>query len=186
MMPDYPFHTGLLVGRFQTIHKGHEMMLRTAANLCQNIIILVGSSQESGTATNPYSYALREEMLHRVAPWIGVEIYPLPDLGVGNNNTWGSHVFNTAKRLSHKTPELLISGKEDRRISWFDNIPDCHMHELYLHKTINMSATQMRQFLVQDNQTMWRQYTPPEIWHMYDQLKAATIAAQSHPETASM
>ena len=50
-----PFSLGILVGRFQTIHAGHELMIETALSLCKQVGIFVGSSQEAGPAQNPFS-----------------------------------------------------------------------------------------------------------------------------------
>ena len=61
---DKPYKLGILVGRFQTIHAGHEKMVNTALQLCEQVGIFVGSSQEALTSKNPFSYEIREEMLH--------------------------------------------------------------------------------------------------------------------------
>lgn len=58
-----PFSLGILVGRFQTIHAGHELMIETALSLCKQVGIFVGSAQEAGTAQNPFSYETREKLL---------------------------------------------------------------------------------------------------------------------------
>ena len=49
-----PFALGILVGRFQVVHAGHEQMIRTAMALCDRVGIFIGSSQESGTSKNPF------------------------------------------------------------------------------------------------------------------------------------
>ena len=51
---DKPFALGILVGRFQTLHAGHQQMIETALSLCDQVGIFVGSSQESGTQKNPF------------------------------------------------------------------------------------------------------------------------------------
>ena len=51
-----PYKLGVLVGRFQTFHTGHEEIIRKAIELCEQVWIFVGSSQESGTLKNPFSY----------------------------------------------------------------------------------------------------------------------------------
>ena len=134
-MIDKPFSLGILVGRFQTIHSGHEQMIRTALSLCQRVGIFVGSSQESGTATNPFSYDTRQELL-RLLFGNQVDIFPLPDIGVGNNGTWGEYVLKNVADRYQCAPDLLISGKELRRVSWFDGIEQVRISELYIPKTI--------------------------------------------------
>ena len=96
-MNEKPFSLGILVGRFQTIHTGHEQMIRTALALCGRVGIFVGSSQESGTANNPFPYATRERLL-RLLFGEQIQVFPLPDIGVGNNGTWGDYVLENVKK----------------------------------------------------------------------------------------
>ena len=42
---DKPFALGILVGRFQTLHAGHQQMIETALSLCGQVGIFIGSSQ---------------------------------------------------------------------------------------------------------------------------------------------
>ena len=50
------FELGITVGRFQTLHNGHADMIGKALEICGKVGVLVGSSQESGTANNPFTY----------------------------------------------------------------------------------------------------------------------------------
>ena len=47
-----PYDVGLVCGRFQTFHKGHEKLVDTGLLLCDRLLILIGSAQESGTERN--------------------------------------------------------------------------------------------------------------------------------------
>ena len=48
-----PYNSGIIVGRFQTFHNGHKDMIDRAVELCEEVGIFIGSSQESGTFKNP-------------------------------------------------------------------------------------------------------------------------------------
>ena len=111
MMEEKPFRLGLVVGRFQTLHTGHEDMIRKAIALCDRVGLFVGSSQESGTFKNPFSYELRREMLTDVFG-SNVCVYPLPDIGVGNNAKWGDYVLGQVAERFGRLPDLVVSGKE--------------------------------------------------------------------------
>ena len=60
-----PFDLGIMVGRFQTFHIGHAYMIEKAVAVCEHVGVFVGSSQESGTAKNPFTYEQRETYLRR-------------------------------------------------------------------------------------------------------------------------
>ena len=184
-MSGKPFSLGILVGRFQTLHTGHEQMIRTALALCDRVGIFVGSSQESGTANNPFSYHTREKLL-RLLFGGEVDIFPLPDIGVGNNGTWGEYVLKNVNMQYHCAPDLLISGKEIRRVSWFDGIDGVCISELYIPKAIDISASQMRSFLLEDDRESWQQYTNSVLWSQYDSLRLQVLESRGNDRTASI
>ena len=182
---DKPFSLGILVGRFQVLHTGHEQMIETAAALCDRVGIFVGSSQESGTRKNPFSYALRRQMLQQI---FGdrVEIYPLPDIGVGNVAAWGDYVLEHVRARFGQLPDLLVSGKEARRLDWFDSVSGVRIAELYIPKSIAISASQMRAFLLEDRRAQWEQYVNPKIYGLYPTLRELVIQSDSNPNTQSI
>lgn len=184
-MSGKPFSLGILVGRFQTLHTGHEQMIRTALALCDRVGIFVGSSQESGTANNPFSYHTRESLL-RLLFGSDVDIFPLPDIGVGNNGTWGEYVLRNVEGRYHCGPDLLISGKEIRRVSWFDGIDGMRISELYIPKAIDISASQMRSFLLEDDRESWQHYTNSVLWCQYDSLRQQVLESRDNDMTASI
>ena len=60
------YKLGIMIGRFQTFHKGHQMMVDKAIALCKRVGVFIGSSQESGTDKNPFDYATRERILKMI------------------------------------------------------------------------------------------------------------------------
>ncbi|MGI0129232.1 MAG: nicotinamide-nucleotide adenylyltransferase [Thermoplasmata archaeon] len=76
---------GLLVGRFQPFHLGHLAVVREvrAARAAEELILGIGSAQESYTWRNPFTAAERMEMIARAlreANVEGVLAVPLPDI----------------------------------------------------------------------------------------------------------
>ena len=184
-MTQKPFDLGIMVGRFQTFHSGHEYMAEKALAVCKRVGIFVGSSQESGTQKNPFSYEMRKNMLNKVFGG-RVEVYPLPDIGVGNNSKWGEYVLENVRRRCGKSPDLLISGKEERRVDWFDGAAGVSVAELYVPKTIDMSATRMRGFFLEDDRAAWQRYTPSALWDDYDVMREPVLASKDNPFTSSL
>lgn len=56
---------GLLIGRYQPFHKGHLEVLKEALSRCDELIIGIGSAQESHTLENPFTVGERIEMIRR-------------------------------------------------------------------------------------------------------------------------
>lgn len=180
-----PFRLGILVGRFQTLHLGHEDMIRKAIALCDRVGLFVGSSQESGTYNNPFSYELRREMLLDVFGG-SVMVFPLPDIGVGNNGKWGEYVLSQVEERFGRLPDLVVSGKEARRLDWFDGLAGNGISELYVPKTTQMSASRMRAYFAADDFEQWKAYTNPKLWSRYPALRRIVLASETNLETQSM
>ena len=54
---------GIVLGRFQPFHKGHEHLVLQALDEFQEVTIAVGSSQEEWTTNNPFSFQERKSMI---------------------------------------------------------------------------------------------------------------------------
>ena len=179
------YELGILVGRFQNLHLGHEDMIRKALAVCDTVAVFIGSSQESGTSKNPYSYELRAELLRAV---FGdqLQIFPLPDIGIGNTALWGEYVLDNVKKQLGRLPDLLVTGKEARRVNWLDGEQGQYVSELQVPKKIDISATEVRSFLLNNDRESWEKYTSPELWSYYEALQQLTLAAKDVSETASL
>ena len=71
-----PYDVGLVCGRFQTFHKGHEKLIDTGLLLCDRMLMLVGSAQECGTKRNPLNVNTRIKMIREVYgddPYVSVD-----------------------------------------------------------------------------------------------------------------
>jgi nicotinamide-nucleotide adenylyltransferase len=179
------FGLGVLVGRFQTLHSGHEMMIDTALKLCDEVGVFVGSSQESGTYKNPFSYEQREMLLRKIYGE-KISVYPLPDIGVGNNSLWGDYVLENIVERFGKNPDLLVSGKEGRRSSWFGSLDGLKVCELYIPKTIDISASEMRDYFINGDFENWKKYTNPALWDEFSKLGNIVNACKDVLKTDSI
>ena len=179
------FGLGITVGRFQTFHNGHKDLIDRAVKLCGEVGVFIGSSQESGTFTNPFTYEMREHILRRVYGK-RIKIFPLPDIGAGNTSVWGEYVLKNVEERFGRRPDLLVSGKEARRVDWFDGVKGLSIAELYIPKSIDISATQMRRFLVDGDFGSWKEFTPAELWDEFDAMREIVIASQDNKITSSI
>ncbi|MDD5111178.1 MAG: nicotinamide-nucleotide adenylyltransferase [Candidatus Altiarchaeota archaeon] len=73
----------LFVGRFQPFHNGHLKAIDYVSRIADSIVIGVGSSQESNTLENPFSYEERKEMIEKSlkVPAAKFSVHPIPDFG---------------------------------------------------------------------------------------------------------
>ena len=182
------YDSGLIVGRFQTFHKGHQSLVNTALDLCDRVFILVGSSQESGTERNPFNIATRMSVIRECYPDKDrVHIYALPDLTHENDITsaWGKFVLENVDRYLYKAPELMIYGNDEARSRWFDEEDIKNTSEFIVHRSkLPISATMLREMMVNDDRKQWMQWVDPKLHKMYDSLRAELMAVPFYAEMA--
>ena len=158
MVMDKPYDTGLLVGRFQTFHKGHQHLIETGLMLCDRLLVLVGSAQECGTERNPLNVETRIQMIKAVFPTDRVMIYALSDLTDETDirPEWGRYVLDSADRYIYKAPELMIYGNDESRSRWFDTEDIINTSEFIVNRgAIPISATMLRKMMVKDEARVW-------------------------------
>ncbi len=181
-----PYNLGLIVGRFQVFHLGHVDMIEKALAICERVILFIGSAQECRTAKNPFDFVERAAMIasafDEAVKNDKLVIYPLADAGIGNNAQWGDYILSKVPEEYGK-PDITISGRESRRSTWFDNQD---IAELFVNKTIDISASKMREYLKSDEKFLWEAYSPPEISHMYNKLRTIILETQDITNTESI
>ena len=94
---------GIQIGRFQPPHKGHVEMFKQIMGEVDELVIGIGSAQESHTFENPFTAGERALMLTRALDGAGVDLskvhlIPIPD--VNNNAVWVSHVISFSPPFS--------------------------------------------------------------------------------------
>ena len=180
------YDTGLVVGRFQTFHKGHQRLVDTELQLCDRVLILVGSSQECGTERNPLSIATRMEIIRSVYPDTDrVIIHPIPDLTHENDITtdWGRYVLSNVDRYIYKAPELMVYGNDEARSRWFDTEDIKDTSEFIINRgALPISATMLRELMVKDDRKSWMQYVDPKLHKYYDRIKAELMTIPFYQE----
>lgn len=173
-----PYDVGMSIGRFQHIHKGHEHMLDTMRLLCQRPYIFVGSAQEYGTRRNPFKIDTRIKMIKAV---YGDEVIvrPLNDLSNENDLTpdWGKYLMNSCKQTFFKIPEVMVYGNDDSRSQWFVNNPTKPRTEVIVDRAdIDISATEVRIYLMLDMRQEWMKWVSPRLHMYYEELRSELMA----------
>lgn len=181
-----PYDVGLICGRFQTYHIGHESLINMGTQLCDRILILIGSSQECGTERNPLNINTRTKMLKEIygdSP--NIMIYGLADMTDENDirPEWGKYLLGNIDRYIYKVPELMITGDDEERSHWFAREDVVDMSQLIVNRgRIPISATQVRQFMVEDNRKEWMKWVNPKLHKMYDEIRRELMTVQYYKD----
>jgi len=98
----------MIIGRWQPPHKGHIEVAKQILREVDELIVGIGSAQESHTLENPFTAGERVLMLTRALAEAGIDLsrvhlIPIPD--VNNNAVWVSHVISLSPPF-----EIVYSG----------------------------------------------------------------------------
>lgn len=185
-----PYDVGLICGRFQTFHKGHEKLVDTGRMLCDRLLILIGSAQECGTERNPLNINTRTRMLKEIygdSP--DIMIYGLADLTDENDirPEWGKYLLNNVDRYIFKNPEVMIYGNDESRSAWFDKADLRNTTELIINRAeLPISATLLRKYMVDDNRREWMKWVNPKLHKMYDELRRELMSVEFYNNRSIM
>ena len=167
------YDTGLVVGRFQTLHIGHQSLIDTALNLCDRVLVLVGSAQECGTERNPLNVSTRIKMLKEIYG-DQIMIYALSDMTDEDDirPEWGKYLLKNIDRYIYKAPELMVYGNDEARSKWFDPEDIKDTSEFIVNRgRLPISATMLRQMMIDDDRKEWMKWVDPKLHKMYDELR---------------
>jgi len=145
------FNTAVVIGRFQLPHIGHEKLFQKAAEIADNLVIVVGSIGQPKTPKNPFSFEERKEMLEQLIPkGLNFKIIPVRDQRYNNNN-WVVDVVNKVQSTfpsgwTDKPPKVALVGhKKDTSTFYLDLFPQWKFVEMENYADIN--ATDIRHFM---------------------------------------
>lgn len=177
------FKLGVVLGRFQHIHNGHTTMIDTALDACDKVLLLVGSSQESGTVRNPFTLYTRMNLIREVysseirsGELLLGHIDDLTD-ETDHSTDWGEFVLSKIEMWSNhygiqKEFDCIISGVEEDRISWFAPEKAKRIGQILIPKSImDVSATGVRTLIADKDYYGWKSNTPFEDRKLFDELR---------------
>lgn len=179
------YKLGLVIGRFQMLHDGHCELIENALMLCNQVVVYIGSSQEWGTETNPFSYEVRRGMIEKAFPIeckIGkIIIKDLPDMHIGNNSNWGRYILDMFVKEFGKQPDLYVTGVEKERPSWFLEKDAPEMCELRISRSVNkVTATDCRKALLDGDLKFVKEHVDYHLWKDLDFYKEILERAKNN------
>ena len=86
---------GMFVGRFSPFHLGHLQIVKIILQEVDELIIAIGSAQQSHTVTDPFTAGERLQMIYQALKTENIsieDIYCVPIYDIFRNPVWVSHV----------------------------------------------------------------------------------------------
>jgi len=90
---------GFYIGRFQPYHQGHHAMVERIADDVDELVLGIGSADQSHTARNPFTAGERVEMVTKATAEMDLITYAVPIEDLNRNAVWVSHVQSMSPRF---------------------------------------------------------------------------------------
>lgn len=130
---------GIVLGRFQPFHNGHEYLVLEALEVFHEVTIAIGSAQEEWTTDNPFSFQERKEMIQSWATENRLN-QRITVVGIDDINdppNWVEHASN-----AHGKGTLITSDKDTKDL--YDS-KDFPVHWIDLHEREQFEGWRVRQ-----------------------------------------
>jgi nicotinamide-nucleotide adenylyltransferase len=152
----------LILGRFQPFHKGHLELIKQATK--QNeVIVGIGSAQESHKLVNPFTAGEREEMIHESLAKEGIFNYylaPIPD--INRYAIWPSHVASFCPRF-----DRVLSNNPLTKILFEEagyEVQSCPMYKREFY-----SGSEIRRRMLAGEE--WKELVPQPVARIIKEMK---------------
>jgi bifunctional NMN adenylyltransferase/nudix hydrolase len=119
------YGTLVLIGRFQPLHNAHLEIMRQAAGLADQIVVVTGSAAQPRTYKNPFTSAERAHMIQAATADLGVPVHveSNPDT-IYNDQAWAVRVQGIVNRYTVPgTLTGIIGHKKDESSFYLDMFP---------------------------------------------------------------
>jgi len=117
---------GCYIGRFQPYHGGHHEMVERIAEEVDELVIAVGSADQSHTVRDPFTAGERIMMITKGTADLDLVTYAVPIEDLDRNSVWVSHVRSMSPRfdVAYSNNPLVVrlfeeAGVEVRQSSMY-------------------------------------------------------------------
>ena len=157
--------SAIFVGRFQPFHKGHLEAIKWILKREKEILIFIGSLQESWQKDNPFSFFERKEMVEKALFSENIKnfkIFGVPDFLA--DEIWAKKIFEIRK---FKKNEVTVFTQNPWTKRCFKKIKiKTQPHPLFFNR---LSATQIREKIA-DNKK-WKDLVPEEVFKYLKEIR---------------
>lgn len=172
------YHTLVLIGRFQPVHNAHAEIIRRAATMAKQIVIIVGSANQPRTYKNPWSGLERKLMLQNVIDQIvpddsGVSVRVEQNIDtLYNDQAWATRVQAIVAKYTRPGDKIGIIGHiKDDTSYYLGMFPQWGFAEVELIEPLNASNIRDLYFRKEANMNFLGRVLPQPVLRMLEGWK---------------
>lgn len=149
--------TGLYIGRFQPFHLGHLEAVKHILQQVDEILIVIGSAQNSHTVENPFTAGERTTMIRMALRGAGIDpsryiVTPLPDAEF--HMVWVAHLLS-------QTPAFQVAFTNEPLTARLLREAGVHVEKIPFFQRETYTATEVRRRML--NSENWKSLLPRAV-----------------------
>ncbi|MCD1293722.1 nicotinamide-nucleotide adenylyltransferase [Methanocella sp. CWC-04] len=150
------------IGRFQPFHLGHHKVISEISKNVDELVIGIGSAQDSHTPENPFTAGERIMMISRGLKDLALQYYVIPISDVYRNAIWVSHVKSM-------TPPFSSVYSNNPLVSRLFNEAGYAVLYSPMYNRTEYSGTEIRRRMLSGEE--WKHLVPEEVVDVIDEIK---------------
>ena len=137
---------GVVIGRFQILHIGHEYLISRSLAISKNVIVVLGSGFKARDTRNPFTWQERKEMIEGAFPDDRGRIHFVVVRDYYADEEWAQAVVEAVSGIATEGVVGLVGHHKDMETSSYLNMfPSWEQVQVKLELSIN--ATDLRKKL---------------------------------------
>jgi nicotinamide-nucleotide adenylyltransferase len=152
---------GFYIGRFQPYHNGHHSMVRRIADEVDELVLGIGSADDSHTTHDPFTAGERIMMITKAVAEFDLTTYVVPLEDINRNAVWVSHVESMCPDfdVAYSNNPLVVrlfeeAGIEVRQSPMFDRD--------------RLEGSEIRERMIDDES--WRDRVPASVVQVIEEI----------------
>jgi nicotinamide-nucleotide adenylyltransferase len=152
-------------GRFQPVHLGHMEVIKWALSKVDELVVAIGTAQESHTVVNPFTAGERVVMLRIAMEDFGIDmrrvyIIPVPDILM--NSVWVAYLQLYVPRFRYGVARNPLVVRLFKEAGYEVLVPPPYERGRY-------SSTKIRRMMLSGDAS-WRNLVPPSVARFIDEI----------------
>ena len=153
---------GFYIGRFQPFHLGHRKVINEIARHVDELVIGIGSAQQSHTPENPFTAGERILMISRSLEGLDLYYYVIPISDIYRNAIWVSHVQSM-------TPPFTTVYSNNPLVSRLFHEEGFEVQYSPMYNRQEYSGTEIRRRMLAGEE--WEKLVPEEVVDVIHEIK---------------
>jgi nicotinamide-nucleotide adenylyltransferase len=152
---------GFYIGRFQPYHEGHHTMVERIAGEVDELVLGIGSADQSHTERNPFTAGERIMMLTKATAEMDLITYAVPIEDLNRNAVWVSHVQSMSPRfdVAYSNNPLVVRLFEEAGVE---------VRQSPMFRREEFQGTEIRERMVGDDD--WESLVPRAVVETIEEI----------------